>query len=96
MAVQVTSDLQENIRQFEELFSDCADIKKRKIKVGQKLGRECYIAYIEVSISNVDWKDSAVGKLLQTLRGLPEEELVQYVEQNPSPLVQLRMQPRGC
>ncbi len=82
MAVQVTSDLQENIRQFEELFSDCADIKKRKIKVGQKLGRECYIAYIEVSISNVDWKDSAVGKLLQTLRGLPEEELVQYVEQN--------------
>ena len=31
MAVQVTSDLQENIRQFEELFSDCADIKKRKI-----------------------------------------------------------------
>lgn len=37
MAVQVTSDLQENIRQFEELFSDCADIKKRKIKVGQKL-----------------------------------------------------------
>ena len=30
MAVQVTSDLQENIRQFEELFSDCADIKKEK------------------------------------------------------------------
>ena len=55
MAVQVTTDLEENIRQFETLFSDCADIKKRRIKVGQKLGKECYIAYIEVAISNTDW-----------------------------------------
>lgn len=82
MAVQITSDLQENISQFEELFSDCADIKKRKVKVGQKLERECYIAYIEVAVSSTEWKDSAVGKILQTLRELPEEKLVAYVEQN--------------
>ena len=82
MSVQIVPDLKENMNQFEMLFSDCADIKKRKIKVGQKLERECYIAYIEVAISNVDWKDSAVGKLLQTLRQLPEEELVSYVEKN--------------
>ena len=37
MAIQVTSDLQENIKNFEELFSDCADIKKRNIRVGQQL-----------------------------------------------------------
>ena len=48
MAIQITPDLQENIRNFEELFSDCEDIKKRKIKVGEHLGQECYIAYIEV------------------------------------------------
>ena len=82
MAVQVSTDLEENIRQFETLFSDCADIKKRRIKVGQKLGKECYIAYIEVAISNTDWKNSAVGKLLKTLRSLPEDGLVHYVEQN--------------
>ncbi len=82
MSVQIVPDLKENMNQFEMLFSDCADIKKRKIKVGQKLERECFIAYIEVAISNVDWKDSAVGKLLQTLRELPEEELVSYVEKN--------------
>ena len=82
MAVQITSDLQENISQFEELFSDCADIKKRKVKVGQKLERECYIAYIEVAVSSTEWKDSAVGKILQTLRELPEEKLVAYVERN--------------
>ena len=75
MAVQITSDLQENISQFEELFSDCADIKKRKVKVGQKLEKECYIAYIEVAVSSTEWKDSAVGKILQTLRELPEEKL---------------------
>lgn len=82
MAIQITPDLQENIRNFEELFSDCEDIKKRKIKVGEHLGQECYIAYIEVSLSSVDWKDSAVGKFLGKLRTLPEEELAGYVKNN--------------
>lgn len=82
MPVQITTDLKQNINHFETLFSDCADIKKRKIKIGRKLEQECYIAYIEVALSSVDWKDSAVGKLLQTLRELPEEELVSYVKGN--------------
>ena len=82
MAIQITSDLQENIRNFEALFSDCEDIKKRKIKVGEHFGKECYIAYIEVALSNVDWKDSAVGKLLEKLRSLPEQELTDYVKEN--------------
>ncbi len=28
MPMEITPDLQENIRNFETLFSDCADIKK--------------------------------------------------------------------
>ncbi|MCI8300673.1 MAG: spore germination protein [Lachnospiraceae bacterium] len=82
MSIQITSDLQENIRNFEELFSDCQDIKKRKIKVGEHLQQECYIAYIEVTLSSVDFKDSAVGKLLGKLRALPEQELTAYVKNN--------------
>ncbi len=82
MAVQITQDFEENIRNFEELFSDCADIKKRRIRVGEHRGKECYIAYIEVSLSNVDWTDSAVGKFLKTLQGMPEGDLVGYVQQN--------------
>ena len=82
MPIQIVPDLQENIKNFEELFSDCADIKKRKIKVGKNLKSECYIAYIEVSVSSVDWKDSAVGKFLGKLRTLPEEELASYVRDN--------------
>ncbi len=82
MPIQITPDLQENITNFEELFSDSEDIKKRKIKVGKNLESECYIAYIEVAISNVDWKDSAVGKLLEKLRTLPESQLAGYVRDN--------------
>ena len=82
MPIQITADLRENIRNFEELFSDCADIKKRNIKVGKNLQEECYIAYIEVALSSVDWKDSAVGKFLGKLRSLPEEELAAYVRDN--------------
>lgn len=82
MPIQITPDLQENIRNFEELFSDCEDIKKRRIKVGKNLKSECYIAYIEVSVSSVDWKDSAIGKFLGTLRTLPETQLADYVREN--------------
>lgn len=82
MPIQITSDLQENIRNFEQLFSDCSDIKKRRIKVGKNLKSECYVAYIEVAISNVDWKDSAVGKFLEKLRTMPEGELPDFVRGN--------------
>lgn len=82
MPIQITPDLQENIKNFEELFSDCEDIKKRRIKVGKNLKSECYIVYIEVTVSSVDWKDSAIGKLLGTLRTLPETQLADYVREN--------------
>lgn len=82
MPIQITPVLQENIKNFEDLFSDCSDIKKRRIKVGKNLGSECYVAYIEVAISSVDWKDSAVGKFLGKLRTLPEAELTEYVREN--------------
>lgn len=82
MPKKITTRLEENIRNYEELFSDCADIKKRRIKVGQHLKKECYIAYIEVAVSGTDWKESAIGKLLNTLRELPEEELASYVRSN--------------
>lgn len=78
----ITPHLEENIKNFETLFSDCADIKMRKIKVGRQQKKNCCIAYIEVALSSTDWTDSAVGKLLNTLRELPEEELTFYVKQN--------------
>lgn len=82
MPKKITKNLEENIKNYEILFSDCADIKKRRIKVGTKLKRECYIAYIEVALNNTEWKESAIGKLLTTLRALPEEELISYVKEN--------------
>lgn len=82
MAVKITKNLNENIKNYENLFSDCADIKKRRIKVGQKLNQECFIAYIEVAVSGTDWKESGIGKLLGTLRELPEEQLISYVRGN--------------
>lgn len=82
MPKKITKNLEENIKNYEILFSDCADIKKRRIKVGTKLKRECYIAYIEVALNNTEWKESAIGKLLTTLRALPEEKLISYVKEN--------------
>ena len=82
MPVKITKVLEENVKNYEELFSDCADIKNRRIWVGQHLKKECFISYIEVSVSSTDWQASSIGKLLNTLRTLPEEELASYVEEN--------------
>lgn len=82
MPKKITKKLEENIQNYEMLFSDCADIKKRRIKVGAHLKRECYIAYVEVAINSTQWKESTIGKLLTTLRTLPEEELISYISGN--------------
>lgn len=50
---RISTDLQVNMDAYQRLFSDCSDIKMRKMALGQDKRRECLIAYIEVSVSNM-------------------------------------------
>ena len=82
MPTLITTDLQQNIRAFEHLFSDCADIKKRTMKLGKNLKTECFIAYVEVAVGNMLLENSVLGKLLNTLWEMPEEQILTYLKEN--------------
>lgn len=82
MSTKIVPDLKENIEAFRQIFSDCADIKTRRMKLGRELGVECFIAYVEVAVGNMLLEDSVLGKLLNTLWGMPEEKILTYLREN--------------
>ena len=71
--------LSENINAMEQYFSDCADIKKKKMTLGKNQDTKCYLTFIEVS---VDMGTSALGETLKFLNGLPKEQILSILSEN--------------
>lgn len=78
----VTENLEENIARMEALFSDCDDIKKKRLKLGRDGDISCYLAFIEVA---VDMGNSALLELLKYMRSTPAKELHRALVQNALP-----------
>ena len=79
---RISTDLQLNIDRYQRLFADCADIKMRRMALGQNKSRECFIAYIEVSVSNMLLETTALGRALAYLGEAPDEEVNSVVDKN--------------
>ena len=77
---RISTDLQLNIDRYQRLFADCADIKMRRMALGQNKSRECFIAYIEVSVSNMLLETTALGRAL----GIPGLRLRNRIPRNQS------------
>lgn len=82
MATAISTNLEQNIEAFGQLFSDCADIVTRRMKLGKELKTECFIAYVEVAVGNMILEDSVLGKLLNTLWEMPEDRILLYLREN--------------
>ena len=78
----ISTDLQLNIDRYQRLFADCADIKMRRMALGQNKSRECFIAYIEVSVSNMLLETTALGRALAYLGEAPDEEVNSVLDKN--------------
>ncbi len=76
---KVSVVLSENINAMEQYFSDCADIKKKKMTLGKNQDTKCYLTFIEVS---VDMGTSALGETLKFLNGLPKEQILSILSEN--------------
>ena len=61
---KISGRLEENVKGMELFFCDCADIKKKRMKLGKDLDTDCYLTYLEVS---VDMGTSALGETLKYL-----------------------------
>ncbi len=79
---RISTDLQLNIDRYQRLFTDCADIKMRRMALGQNKSRECFIAYIEVSVSNMLLETTALGRALAYLGEAPDEEVNSVLDKN--------------
>ena len=79
---KISTDIEQNIRQFQQLFADSADIKMKEMRLGKGKRRRCFLAYIEVAVSNMLLETTALGRLLAALSELPDRDLNQVLNEN--------------
>ena len=71
---KISTDIEQNIKQFQQLFADSADIKMKEMRLGKGKRRRCFLAYIEVAVSNMLLETTALGRLLAALSELPDAD----------------------
>jgi spore germination protein len=79
---RIVTQLSENERAYRQIFSDCADIKMKKMHLGTESGRECLLAYVEVVVSNMLLENTALGRLLAALANIPAEQQNHVLDEN--------------
>ena len=80
--MNVTSDLQTNIEHIKQTLSNCTDIKMKEMNIGQDKSIGCFLVYIEVTLSSVMFRTTAMGNFLMKLSQLPQDEIYQVIDNN--------------
>lgn len=78
----IVKNIEQNIQNFEQMFEGCADIKKRRFALGKEANVECYIAFIEVTVSNMMLSESILGSMIRRMCELSKGDIYQYIEEN--------------
>ncbi len=78
----VSENIKENMKAYRQIYKDCSDIKMREMMLGKKKNIRCFLAYIEVAVSNILMETTALGRLLSYLEQAPGEEIVEILDKN--------------
>lgn len=78
----VSENIKENIKAYQQIYKDCSDIKMREMMLGKKKNVRCFLAYIEVAVSNILMETTALGRLLSYLEQAPGEEIIEILDKN--------------
>lgn len=78
----IVKELQTNIIEFEHMFEGCADVKRRSFALGKNADVDCYIAFIEVTVSNMMLSESILGNMISRMCELSQGEIYRYIEEN--------------
>lgn len=70
------------MKAYRQIYKDCSDIKMREMMLGRKKNVRCFLAYIEVAVSNILMETTALGRLLSYLEQAPGEEIVEILDKN--------------
>ena len=79
---KISTDIQKNIDAYKEVFADCADIKMKEMRLGQEKTTRCFIAYIEVAVSNMLLETTALGRALAYLGETPDKDISSVLDAN--------------
>ena len=79
---RISTQIQKNIDAYKALFADCADIKMREMMLGNDKSRKCFLAYIEVAVSNILVENTALGQMIAALEHMPQEKINQTLDEN--------------
>ena len=55
----MTTNIDENIKSFRQIYSDCSDIKMQEMYLGRDASIKCFVAYIEVTCEGSGINNSA-------------------------------------
>lgn len=75
-----STNLQENITIYEQLFENCIDIVKRKIEIGGKNKILIYITYADNMVSRDMLEEITLDKLIFKMDNLPSTEQFNYIK----------------
>lgn len=80
--MKVSEHISENEEYIRSTCENCDDVIIRPMKLGEGQKTDCLVAFIEVAVSNMMLEDSVVGKFINQLWTLPEEQMRSFVEKN--------------
>ena len=78
----IVKNIQQNRQKFEQMFNNCEDVLKHSFALGRNADVDCFVAFIETTISNMMLSDSVLGSVLSRLCELSRGEIYQYIEEN--------------
>lgn len=72
---KISTDIEQNIKQFQQLFADSADIKMKEMRLGKGKKRRCFLAYIEVGSQQYAAGDNRIGETAGGIIGAAGQRL---------------------
>ena len=78
----VSLHIEENIKNYKNIFEQCSDVKFQQMQLGQERDCECFLAYIEVAINNTLIRNTALGRMIGFLDETTKEQRNRLLDEN--------------
>ena len=82
----MTTNIDENIKSFRQIYSDCSDIKMQEMYLGRDASIKCFVAYIEVTCEGSGINNSAFGRFTSYLEGIDRDQVKEVLDKNQAAL----------
>lgn len=77
-----TGKIAEDKGAMQKIFANCDDILQRDMTLGAEHGIDCFLLYIEITMSSVMFETTAIGQFLTRLSVVPENEIRRQLAEN--------------